>query len=163
MTLDILQKPVHNVHFELKSQSKCRFITVLDGKWNLDTCEDTTQQGIFRWGMLLTTWLLSDPCPMIQSTQSSFITLDNFYPPSLTLYIPYSAIVIFFYTRLFTLKSIRCNKKRNTLEFLKNPEYVSWIFNELQFMWCNNETSIIVLYMRDSRRDEKWLKGFKGN
>lgn len=68
-----------------------------------------------------------------------------------------------FYTRLFTLKSIRCNKKRNTLEFLKNPEYVSWIFNELQFMWCNNETSIIVLYMRDSRRDEKWLKGFKGN
>lgn len=32
MTLDILQKPVHNVHFELKSQSKCRFITVLDGK-----------------------------------------------------------------------------------------------------------------------------------
>lgn len=85
----ILQKPVHNVHFELKSQSKCRFITVLDGKWNLDTCEDTTQQGILRWGMLLTTWLLSDPCPMIQSTQSSFITLDNFYPPSLTLYIPY--------------------------------------------------------------------------
>lgn len=89
MTLDILQKPVHNVHFELKSQSKCRFITVLDGKWNLDTCEDTSQQGILRWGMLLTTWLLSDPCPMIQSTQSSFITLDNFYPPSLTLYIPY--------------------------------------------------------------------------
>lgn len=32
MTLDILQKPVYNVHFELKSQSKCRFITVLDGK-----------------------------------------------------------------------------------------------------------------------------------
>lgn len=30
MTLDILQKPVHNVHFELNSQSKCRFITVLD-------------------------------------------------------------------------------------------------------------------------------------
>lgn len=89
MTLNILQKPVHNVHFELKSQSKCRFITVLDWKWNLDTCEDTTQQGILRWGMLLTTWLLSDPCPMIQSTQSSFITLDNFYPPSLTLYIPY--------------------------------------------------------------------------
>lgn len=85
----ILQKPIHNVHFQLKSQSKCRFITVLDGKWNLDTCEDTTQQGILRWGMLLTTWLLSDPCPMIQSTQSSFITLDNFYPPSLTLYIPY--------------------------------------------------------------------------
>lgn len=85
----ILQKPIHNVHFQLKSQSKCRFITVLDGKWNLDTCEDTTQQGILRWGMLLTTWLLSDPCPMIQSTQRSFITLDNFYPPSLTLYIPY--------------------------------------------------------------------------
>lgn len=85
----ILQKPIHNVHFQLKSQSKCRFITVLDWKWNLDTCEDTTQQGILRWGMLLTTWLLSDPCPMIQSTQSSFITLDNFYPPSLTLYIPY--------------------------------------------------------------------------
>lgn len=84
----ILQKPIHNVHFQLKSQSKCRFITVLDWKWNLDTCEDTTQQGILRWGML-TTWLLSDPCPMIQSTQSSFITLDNFYPPSLTLYIPY--------------------------------------------------------------------------
>lgn len=111
MTLDILQKPVHNVHFELKSQSKCRFITVLDGKWNLDTCEDTTQQGILRWGMLLTTWLLSDPCPMIQSTQSSFITLDNFYPTSLTLYIPYQAIVIFFTQGYSPLKALAVIKK----------------------------------------------------
>lgn len=37
---------LNNVHFEWISQSKCRFITVLHRKRNMDTCEATTQQGI---------------------------------------------------------------------------------------------------------------------